>query len=149
MTLALALGLSLLMGTTCFATTVEPVSGDLQINRPGQGFRKVSESTIVNPGDLLMVSPNGTANVFYPDGCKYVLQPGAVLTVAAISPCASKSFAQGQAQEGPPPPPGGPPFGDAGAWGFGAAVLGLTGFVGYEISQSGKTTTPKPRPASP
>jgi hypothetical protein len=141
---ALAVGLCLFMGTACLATTVEPVSGVLQLNRPGQGFVKVTVSTVVNPGDLLMVSPDGTANVVYTDGCKYVLQPGSVLTVAAISPCASKSFAQGATQEGPPSP-----FGDAAAWGFGGAVLGLSGFIGYEISQSGKTTIPTPRPASP
>ena len=142
-TFALATGLSLWLSTTCFATTVEPVSGVLQLNRPGQGFEKVTATTAVNPGDLLMVSPDGTANVLFPDGCKFVLQPGSVLTVSAISPCASKSFAQGAAQETSP-------FGEAGAWGFGAAVLGLSGFVGYEIWHSGKTTAPlPPRPASP
>jgi hypothetical protein len=136
------------MSTACFATTVEPVSGDLQLNRPGHGFQKVSETTVVEPGDLLMVSPNGTANVFYPDGCKFVLQPGSVLTVAKLSPCAAKSFAQGQAQEGPPPPLGSP-FGQVGGLAFGAATLGLTGFVGYEIYHSEHNTVPAPRPASP
>jgi hypothetical protein len=141
--LALAVGLSFFIGTPCFATTVEPVQGDLSLNRPGQGFKKVSEPTIVQPGDLVMVSANGTANVFFSDGCKYVLQPGSVLTINAISPCAAKSFGQA-----PPPPPNGQqtgPFDDPAAWGFGAAVLGLTGFAGYEISQSNKNT----KPASP
>jgi hypothetical protein len=149
-TLSLATGLCFLMSTACFATTAEPVSGDLQLNRPGHGFQKVSETTVVEPGDLLMVSPNGTANVFYPDGCKFVLQPGSVLTVAKLSPCAAKSFAQAPPQNGPPggPPPPDPAFGGVGAWGFGAATLGLTGFVGYEIYHAEHTTT-APRPASP
>jgi hypothetical protein len=143
-TLALVVGLSVLTGTRCLAVTVEPVSGDLSINRPGQGFQKVSEPTEVNPGDLLMVSANGSANVFYPDGCRFVLQPGSVLTVAAISPCAANSNAQAPPQD---TPPAGSPFGDPVVWGAGAAVLGLAGFVGYEVSHAGKTTTP--RPASP
>ena len=152
---SLATGLCIFMSTACFATTVEPVSGDLQINRPGHGFQKVSETTVVAPGDLLMVSPNGTANVFFPDGCKFVLQPGSVLTVAAISPCAAKSFAQAPGTPGGPPgfPPGGPPPGGPldpyAAWGFGGVVLGLTGFIGYEIYHSEHNTIPAPRPASP
>ena len=140
----LTAGLCLFMATACFAATVEPVSGELQINRPGQGFVKITASTVVNPGDLLMVSPNGTANVLYPDGCKFILQPGSVLTVSALSPCAAKSFAQGAAQEGPP---GLPPFGQPGTLAFGAAALGFGGFIGYEIYESHKA--PPPRPASP
>jgi len=147
---ALAGGLCVLSSTACLATTVEPVSGDLSLNRPGHGFVKISETTVVNPGDLLMVSPNGTANVFFPDGCKFVLQPGSVLTISAISPCAAKSYGQAPPQGGPPGgPPGGPlgdPLGEAGALGFGAVALGLTGFIGYEISQAGKNTTPLPPP---
>src|ERR1700683_2816816 len=133
-------GLLLLLATPCFATTVEPVQGDVSLNKPGHGFQQIAETTIVEPGDLVMVSPNGSANVFYADGCRFVVQPGAVLTIAAISPCASKSFAQAQPQTGlPGGPPPGSPFDDATAWGFGGAVLGLSGFIGYEISKSGKT----------
>lgn len=144
---AVAVGLSVLLETAAFAATIEPVGGDLSINRQGLGFQTVSGTTLVNPGDLVMVSFYGSANVFYPDGCKIVLQPGSVLAIAALSPCASRSNAQATPDNSPFPPDA-PPLGQAGALAFTAAALGLTGFAAYEIAQAHKST-PAPAPASP
>jgi len=143
---AVAAGLSVLLVTEAFATIIEPVGGALSINRQGQGFQTTSETTLLNPGDLVMVDIHGSANLFFPDGCKIVLQPGAVMTIGPLSPCAAKSLAQGQAQEGPPPPPGGPPLGPFGVSAFTGAALGTSGFIAYEIFHK---STPAPKPASP
>lgn len=43
-----------------------------------------------------MVGPGGAATVVYPDGCKVDVQPGAVTTIAPLSPCASGSYASDQ-----------------------------------------------------
>jgi hypothetical protein len=140
---AVAAGLLVLLATQAFATIVEPAGGTLSINRQGLGFQTISETTLVNPGDLVMVDFYGSANLFFPDGCKIVLQPGSVMTIGPLSPCAAKSLAQGQAQEGPP---GGSPLDPVGASAFTAAALGAGGFVAYEIFHK---TTPAPHPASP
>jgi hypothetical protein len=84
--------LSLLIGTACSAATLEPVQGDLSINQ-GQGFQKVDSRIDANVGDSVMVGPAGSATVSYPDGCKVDVQPGAVMTIAPLSPCASGSYA--------------------------------------------------------
>lgn len=121
----------LLGGPPCRAATIQPIKGDLAINQ-GQGFHKIDTATEVKVGDTVMVSPGGSAVVFYPDGCKVRLRPGAVMVIRARSPCASGSHAQES---------------DANSHVannivLGAAVLGLTGVVIYEISQSSKTTPP-------
>ena len=86
-------GLPLVIGTACSGATIEPVQGDLLINR-GQGFQQVNGRIEADVGDLVMVSPDGSAIVSYPDGCKLSVQPGAVTTIAPLSPCASGSRAQ-------------------------------------------------------
>ena len=120
---------SLMAGTACSAATIVPIKGDLSINQ-GQGFQKVAGLVQANPGDLVMVSPDGSAKVTYPDGCKVNLQPGVVMTITDLSPCASKSYAQ----QG-----GGNPYLPLA---FGAGVLGVGGFVGYEAYHSTSTTSP-------
>lgn len=129
----------ILFATPCSAATLVPVHGQLSINH-GQGFEQVNGPTEANSGDSVMVSPDGSANVVYGDGCKITLQPGSVMTITDLSPCASGSYAQDQDNDHH--------FGLAGAV-FGATVLGVTGFVAYEISQSSKTTNTTGTPASP
>jgi hypothetical protein len=137
LTLATATAAVVLFATACPAATLVPVRGQLSVNH-GQGFEQVSGATEASAGDSVMVSPDGSANVVYDDGCKIALQPGSVMTIAELSPCASGSYAQEPDR-----------FGLAGAV-FGGVVLGVTGFVAYEISQSSSTTsTPAPAPASP
>lgn len=116
----LCFGLSLFVATACRAATIEPVQGDLSINR-GQGFQKANGLIDARVGDTVMVGPNGSATVTYPDGCKATVQPGAVTTVGALSPCASGSYAEDTNNSN-------------GLYFLGvAAGFGLAGFGIYEI----------------
>jgi hypothetical protein len=135
--LALAAAAVTLSATACPAATLVPVHGRLSVNH-GQGFEQVSGPIEAKAGDSVMVSPDGSANVLYGDGCKITLQPGSVMTIAELSPCASGSYAQDPDQDH---------FGITGAI-FGGVVLGVTGFVAYEISQSSKTSS-SGQPVSP
>lgn len=136
-TLATVAAAVVLFATACPAATLVPVQGQLSINH-GQGFEQVSGQVEANAGDSVMVSPDGSANVVYGDGCKITLQPGSVMTITELSPCASGSYAQDRDH-----------FGIGGIV-FGAVVAGVTGFVAYEISQSSNTTnSTSGAPASP
>lgn len=88
-----AFGLAMLLSSSSWAATIEPGQGSLTINQ-GSGFQPVNTKVDANIGDSVMVGPGGTATVVYDDGCKIAVQPGAVTTIAPISPCASGSYAQ-------------------------------------------------------
>lgn len=133
-----------LLGTACFlfvfltsalswAATLESGQGDLLVNQ-GQGFQRVDGKVDANVGDSVMVGPNGSATVSYPDGCQVPVQPGSVTTIAPLSPCASGSMAQES-------------FGNYGAL-FMLAAFGVgIGFAAYGFTQA-KTVAPT-SPASP
>lgn len=111
----------MLLSTSSWAATVEPGQGNLTINQ-GQGFQPINSRVDANVGDSVMVAPGGSATVVYDDGCKVDVQPGAVTTIAPISPCASGSYAD---------------TGDM----IGAAVMAVAtgtaiGLGAYEASQS-------------
>lgn len=92
---ATCLGGVLFYGAASWAatpTTVEPVKGDLLINH-GNGFEKVSNKIEVKVGNSVMVNPGGIGKVTYADGCQANVKPGAVTTIARLSPCASGSLA--------------------------------------------------------
>src|SRR5438270_2377440 len=89
----LCIGCTILIASPSWAATVVPIAGDLSINQ-GQGFKPVKSGMNANVGDSLMVGPGGAATVVYEDGCKVNVQPGAAVTVAPLSPCASGSNAQ-------------------------------------------------------
>ena len=72
-----------------------------------------------------MVAPGGSAKVVYDDGCKVDIQPGAVATIAPISPCASGSYAQTQTQ-----------LQDYAAYIAAGGTLGLFAWLAYEASQT-------------
>jgi hypothetical protein len=74
------------------SATLEPVKGDLWINH-GKGFEKVTSRIEAKVGDSVMVSPDGYAKVTYADKCEANVKPGAVMTIAPLSPCASGSVA--------------------------------------------------------
>jgi hypothetical protein len=133
--------MSKLFGITCFASAVflataswavevESDQGDVSINQ-GQGFQKIDGRIDANAGDSVMVSPNGSATVSYPDGCQVNVQPGALVTIAPLSPCASGSLAQV-----PPPNPYLIPMVIGGLLG---AALGV---AAYEASQHHSSPTP-------
>jgi hypothetical protein len=89
----LSIGCAVLVASPSWAAIVEPGYGDLTINQ-GQGFKPVTSRSSANIGDSVMVGPSGSATLTYEDGCKVNVQPGAVVTVAPLSPCASGSNAQ-------------------------------------------------------
>ena len=130
-----ALCFAMLLATPTWAASVQSGQGSLAINQ-GQGFQPINGRIDANVGDSVMVSPGGSATVVYDDGCKVDVQPGAVTTIAPISPCASGSYAQDGNWIAP----------------VGMAVLTGTALgVGiYEASQTSNSTgAPVGSPASP
>src|ERR1700687_5343140 len=148
---ALCIGCSMLIAASSWAASIEPGFGDLTVNQ-GQGFKPVPGPTNANGGDSVMVGPGGTATVVYDDGCKVRVQPGAVATIAPLSPCASGSYAADLGVAPPAVPPQ-PYVEDNSAWvgvGVGVLAAGALGVAIWRASESnGTTTTPVISPASP
>ena len=153
---AVAMSCAVLAASPSWAAIVQPGIGDLTINR-GHGFKPVTNSVNANVGDSVMVGPGGTATVVYDDGCKVDVRPGAVTTIAPLSPCASGSNAQ-TPTDCKLWPDGqwywigadGLRYDCGGNWGFWAAWLAMVGLISYEISQtSGPSSPSTPGPASP
>jgi hypothetical protein len=133
---ALCFGSSLVIATASWAATVEPGQGDLSVNQ-GQGFQKATGRIDARVGDSVMVSPNGSATVAYSDGCTIKLQPGAVMTIGALSPCAAGSYADDDKN-------------DAALYVIGGGLAAALGFGIYEIIQfSHSGNNPAIRPVSP
>jgi hypothetical protein len=130
------LGIAVMYGTASFAATLSPVAGDVMINQ-GQGFQKVGGQLEANVGDSVMVGPKGHATIAYSDGCNFNVQPGAVFTVSALSPCTSGSFAQ---EESPRLSPGL-------VVGGLVVVGGVTALIILASKKS--SSSPAPAPASP
>src|SRR5271166_4334858 len=105
---ALSIGCAVLVASPSWAAMIQPGLGDLTINQ-GQGFKPVASRTDANVGDAVMVSPGGSATIVYDDGCKVDVRPGAVTTIAPLSPCASGSNAQTYNNPNCPPGPNGLP----------------------------------------
>ena len=127
---ALCIGCLSLAASAASAATIQPVKGDTSVNQ-GQGFKKLSAAFDAKVGDAVMVSPGGSAKVSYADGCAIELKPGAVMVIAALSPCASGSYADEDDHND-----------NTGALLYGGVVAGVSGFVIYEILQNTKTRPP-------
>lgn len=123
--------LAMLLSTSSWAATIQPGQGSLTINQ-GQGFQPVDSRIDANVGDSVMVAPGGSATVVYDDGCKVNVQPGAVTTIAPLSPCASGSYAQDNS------------FNWGGALVMGGVAGGLLGLGIYEATKSTSTSTVNP-----
>ncbi len=78
--------LSLFLGPAVLAATVQPVEGDVLINR-GSGYEPVSGPTQAKVGDSVMASPGGSARVVYDDQCSVAVKPGRVVAIAPEPPC--------------------------------------------------------------
>jgi hypothetical protein len=124
---AVAVGCAVLVASPSWAAVLEPGIGDLTINQ-GQGFKPVTSSATANVGDSVMVGPGGSATIVYDDGCKVGVKPGAVATIAPLSPCASGSKAAND---------------DGWGWAIGATLL-ISGLViaGIRAAQGNGTTAP-------
>lgn len=132
------IGCSLLLASASWAATIEPVQGNLSLNQ-GQGFQPVNSRVNANVGDTVVVAPGSAAAVTYPDGCKVTVQPGAVTTIAPLSPCASGSLADDNNNSN-------------GLYFLGvAAGFGLAGFGIYEIihHNNNNDNTAENHPISP
>jgi hypothetical protein len=110
----MALGAGMLLSLPAWAATVESVQGQVSINR-GDGFRPVTGAIQANVGDTVMASPGGRAKIVYSDGCPVNVNPGAVVTITAESPCTA--FAQAAPNDGQY------------YWVGGAIILGGTGVL--------------------
>jgi hypothetical protein len=142
---AVAIGCAVLVASPSWAAVVQPGFGNLTINQ-GQGFKPVTAAVNANVGDSVMVGPGGSATVVYEDGCKVDIRPGAVTTIAPLSPCASGSNAQNY-NNCPIGSDGRPHCEDDWGWAIGAGLLAIGLGVGiYEATKSNGTTT---APASP
>jgi hypothetical protein len=71
------------------AATVEPISGQVLINR-GSGFEQVGAATEARTGDLVMVRAQGRARIVYGDGCTVEVKPGSVVAVKPEQSCQSR-----------------------------------------------------------
>ena len=80
------------LGSPALAATVQPVQGQVSINR-GEGFQGLAGKTQARAGDLVMVSPGGSAKVLYSDGCTVNVKPVKVVSVGAKSPCKAQYYA--------------------------------------------------------
>jgi len=146
-------------GALAQTATVQPVVGDLSLNR-GRGFERVARPVQVNEGDSLMVGRGGSAILVYADGCQVNIQPGSVVNVAPFSPCASgtqratphppSTYYAAAGAPVPDQPPYTPPDQQAGGSGFGTLALVGTGLVvlGIGAGVYVLTRTKSPAPAS-
>ena len=73
-------------GTAYAAPTAESLGGTVRINQ-GKGFAVLQGTTAVKPGDTIMADPKGKGRLVYSDGCTINVKPGALVTVAEVSPC--------------------------------------------------------------
>lgn len=80
--LPVMVSIAALQGIPAIAATVIPYGGDVFVSS-GDGFRKVKGATQVKVGDMVMVSPNGTAQVQLDDGNVITVAAGRVLSVPA------------------------------------------------------------------
>lgn len=60
----------------------------------GAAFKPVTGATGLSAGNRVMARANGRAVIQYDNGCRVVVDPGQVITVAAIAPCAGGPIAQ-------------------------------------------------------
>lgn len=127
-----------------FAATLQPMGGEVFVNR-GHGYDLVTQPIQVNPGDAVMVNPNGHASIVYNDACNVSVQPGVVSTITPNPPCGNPlppDVAQSYAQT-PPPPPSSDTGVILGAVGVGLGAAGL-GVGIYALSQHNSNTTVNP-----
>lgn len=83
-----AIALTLLGYAAATAATLNPIQGDILVNR-GNGYRLESTASELKPGDMVVANAGAAAQIFYPDGCSVPVQAGSIVTIKQVSPCAS------------------------------------------------------------
>lgn len=78
--------LTLFLGTTVEAATVNVVSGPISVNK-GNGFKAIRHSATAMAGDLVLAGTGGSAEITYDDGCKQTVNSGETVSISAPSPC--------------------------------------------------------------
>ncbi len=68
------------------AATVDNVSGAVSINK-GSGYKRVGSGAAAAPGDIIMTSAEGSAQIVYPNGCVENVGPSSVVTVSEAPVC--------------------------------------------------------------
>ena len=128
-----AISAFLLVSTTVQAAMVQPVSGQVMINQ-GQGYQTINNPIEAKTGDQIIVNPGGYAKITYTDGCTIPVNPGAVATIGAESPCIAQAQQGDMAQ-------GGSGAGGAAGTGVGTGTLvaiglGIAAAVGIGVAAS-------------
>ncbi len=118
--IAVALATATCLSVPSNAATLQSVTGEVLINS-GAGYRPVTSGSEAKVGNIVMASPGARAWLVYPDKCTVLVNPGAVVTVRAESPCAG-----GYARASPD---------NTGAYYLGAAALGGMGFAIFYLTQ--------------
>lgn len=110
-----AFGLALVVGPGASAQSLQSVSGAVLVDT-GEGFRAVSPAFALSPGMRVMVSPQGSADIAYANGCVQTVAPGRVVTVGNAAQCSAQENAGNSARtaeyiptQGTQPPPDGFP----------------------------------------
>lgn len=83
--------IAIVVSSSAFAAQVEPTQGEVLINR-GSGFKTLQGPTTADAGDQVVANPGGGALITFADGCKITVEPGAVATIPATSPCKTLGF---------------------------------------------------------
>lgn len=78
--------LSIFVCSAVGAATVQPLKGDVLVNR-GNGYERVLGSSQAGVGDSVMARPGGSARVVYNDECSVTVRPGHVVAIAPVAPC--------------------------------------------------------------
>ena len=136
---------AMVLSLSSFAATVTPEQGIVLVNR-GSGYQNVTGPTNVNPGDILVVNPGGSALLAYDDGCFVPVAVGTIVTVGAKSPCATQGSMTPTQASGPVPEAEGDTAPTADGPGFTELALSV-GVAGAVVG--GIMLTQKDKPASP
>ncbi len=78
------------------AATVNVTEGQVLINR-GQGFQQVEGSAEASPGEMIVTTPGGGAEIVYSDGCAVMIRLGSVYVIRSTSPCQAGAAGAGNA----------------------------------------------------
>ena len=76
-----------LTATGASAVTLENIAGVVRVNQ-GDGFKPVSGTVRIRPGDRVLADGTGEGAIRFGDGCTVPIGPGSVFLVPEVSPCA-------------------------------------------------------------